>query len=136
MVALLIGAIGVLDRTEMDHFADIFMLYQKRGKASDPAEQAALDAQLAPWTAHGAPGKRRADSGPDSISIKCVGVFDTVGARGLPEELTRSDKVRTLFGFPDRYLGEHIERAYQALALDEHRKDFVSRWALASNYTF
>lgn len=30
------GAIGVLDRTEMDRFADIFMLYQKRGKAEDP----------------------------------------------------------------------------------------------------
>ena len=126
MVALLIGAVGVLDRTEMDHFADIFLLYQKRGKAQDRAEIAALDAQLAPWTAHTSPGKRRADSGPDSFSIRCVGVFDTVGALGLPEELTHSEKMKTLFGFPDRYLGEHIERGYQALALDEHRKDFVS----------
>ncbi|GJE86180.1 DUF2235 domain-containing protein [Phanerochaete sordida] len=124
MVALLIGAIGVLDRTEMDHFADIFVLYQRRGKAQDARARAALDAQLAPWTAPGAPGKARADSGPHAFSIKCVGVFDTVGALGLPEELTRSDAVRTLFGFPDRHLGEHIERAYQALALDEHRKDF------------
>jgi hypothetical protein len=30
------------------------------------------------------------------------------------------------FGFPDRILGEHIERAYQALALNETRADFVS----------
>ena len=53
-------------------------------------------------------------------------MFDTVGSLGLPEELTHSTKIKTLFGFPDRYLGEHIERGYQALALDEHRKDFVS----------
>ncbi|EKM61098.1 uncharacterized protein PHACADRAFT_247474 [Phanerochaete carnosa HHB-10118-sp] len=124
MVALLIGAIGVLDRTEMDNFADIFLLYQERGKAQDQQEIAVLDAQLSLWTSHNSPGKQRADSGPSSFSIKCVGVFDTVGALGLPEELTHSEKMKTLFGFPDRYLGEHIERAYQALALDEHRKDF------------
>ena len=29
------GAIGVLDRTQMDHFASIFVDYQKRGKAED-----------------------------------------------------------------------------------------------------
>ena len=30
-----------------------------------------------------------------------------------------------MFGFPDNILGEHIERAYQALALNETRADFV-----------
>lgn len=29
------GAIGVLDRTEMDHFATLFVAYQKRGKSED-----------------------------------------------------------------------------------------------------
>lgn len=53
-------------------------------------------------------------------------MFDTVGSLGLPEELTLgSRKVRTLFGFPDSELGVHIERAYQALALNETRADFV-----------
>lgn len=125
MVAELIGGIGVLDRTDMDHFADIFTAYQKRGKAEDPGEIAALDKQLFPWTQHTSPGKRRADSDKDTFSIKCVGVFDTVGSLGLPEELTLSSpKMKTLFGFPDRHLGEHIQFAFQALALDEHRKDF------------
>ncbi|KAI0094838.1 hypothetical protein BDY19DRAFT_988637 [Irpex rosettiformis] len=124
MIALLIGAIGVLDRTEMDHFADIFMAYQKRGKAENHAEITALDSQLAPWTAHNSPGKIRADSDKDTFSIKCIGVFDTVGSLGLPGELNLSAKMKTLFGFPDRFLGQHIERAFQALAIDEHRKDF------------
>ena len=58
---------------------------------------------------------------------RCLGVWDTVGALGLPEELTPlSKKVVQLFGFQDRFLGYHIEAAYQALALNEMRVDFVS----------
>jgi type VI secretion system (T6SS) phospholipase Tle1-like effector len=57
---------------------------------------------------------------------RCIGVFDTVGSLGLPEELSfGSKKIQTLFGFPDSTLGDHVERAYQALALNETRADFV-----------
>ena len=34
-----------------------------------------------------------------------------------------------LFGLPDQKLGKYIERAYQALALDEDRIDFVRKIA-------
>ena len=45
---------------------------------------------------------------------------------GLPDELRVSTKkIKSLFGFPDTFLGEHIARAYHALALNEMRKDFV-----------
>ncbi|KAI0669822.1 hypothetical protein C8Q78DRAFT_976460 [Trametes maxima] len=125
MVAMFIGAIGVLDRTEMDHFATIFVAYQKRGKSDQPDEIRRLDEELSPWTGSDAPGKRRADGGPGGFSVKVVGVFDTVGSVGMPEELTLKDaKMKSLFGFPDRLLGHHIERAYQVLALNEHRADF------------
>ena len=30
------GDIGVLDRTEMDHFSEIFVSLQKRAKSTDP----------------------------------------------------------------------------------------------------
>jgi len=124
-VASFIGEIGILNRIDMDHFADIFVAFQKRGKAEDEDEKKALDAMLDPWVRDDAPGKKRADSGPDGFSIKCVGVFDTVGSVGLPEELTRhSETMKTLFGFRDKSLGEHIEKAYQALALNERRADF------------
>ncbi|KIJ68497.1 hypothetical protein HYDPIDRAFT_125092 [Hydnomerulius pinastri MD-312] len=125
MVAMFIGAIGVLDKTNMDHFADIFVSYQKLGKSSDPAEIAKLKKELEPWTSHTSRGKRRADSDQDTFSIKCVGVFDTVGSVGLPEELThKSPSTKSIFGFPNTELGEHIERAYQALAINETRVDF------------
>lgn len=58
---------------------------------------------------------------------RVIGVFDTVGSLGLPGELTvRSNKLRTIFGFPDHLLGHHVERAYHAMAINETRKDFVS----------
>ncbi|RDB28797.1 hypothetical protein Hypma_015566 [Hypsizygus marmoreus] len=126
MVAMFIGEIGVLDRRDMDHFAGIFLSYQRLGKCSDPQEIKTLKQKLAPWTRHDSHGKLRADSNQTSFRVKCVGVFDTVGSFGLPEELGFGwePEVQTMFGFPDKILGEHVERAYQALALNETRKDF------------
>lgn len=60
-----------------------------------------------------------------------IGVFDTVGALGLPTELRAGRKPERLFGFPDRKLGAHIQYAYQALAIDETRKDFVSNYSVS-----
>ncbi|KAG1749947.1 uncharacterized protein EDB91DRAFT_1046998 [Suillus paluster] len=125
MVAMFIGAIGVLDRTDMDHFADIFVSYQKLGKETDPTKIEQLEASLSKWTSRDSRGKRRADTDNDSFSVKCVGVFDTVGSVGLPEELThKSPSTKSIFGFPNNELGEHIERAYHALAINETRLDF------------
>ncbi|KAJ4499600.1 hypothetical protein C8R41DRAFT_754020 [Lentinula lateritia] len=126
MVAMFIGAIGILDRQNMDSFAGIFIAYQNLGKTTDEKEKQKLTAQLAPWNGPNSAGIRRAYAGGRDFSVKCLGVFETVGTLGLPEEITmRSPKLKRLFGFPDRLLGPHIERAYQALALNETRADFV-----------
>ncbi|KAJ7125623.1 hypothetical protein C8R43DRAFT_712084 [Mycena crocata] len=125
MTAMFIGEIGVLDRRDMDSFAGIFLAYQKLGKSKDDEEIRRLKEELSPWTKHDSPGKKRADSDDTSFSIKFVGVYETVGSLGLPEELThRSPRIRNIFGFNDRVLGEHIQYAYHALALNETRGDF------------
>ena len=55
--------------------------------------------------------------------IAFVGVWDTVGALGIPGRIF--DKFNTtLFEFPDRDLTPIVDRAYHALALDEHREDY------------
>lgn len=67
--------------------------------------------------------------------FRCVGVFDTVESIGLPEELTHAPpSSKSLFGFPNHTLGEHIQRAYHALAIDEARVDFVRSWILVLNF--
>ncbi|KAE9408130.1 hypothetical protein BT96DRAFT_808383 [Gymnopus androsaceus JB14] len=126
MIAMFIGAIGILDRRDMDSFAGIFIAYQHLTKPKDEQEKLALQAQLAPWNSPDSPGIRRAYAEDKTFSVKCVGVFDTVGTLGLPEELTlQKPKLQRLYSFPDKLLGPHIERAYQALALNEDRSDFT-----------
>ncbi|KAF8310057.1 uncharacterized protein EI90DRAFT_3161466 [Cantharellus anzutake] len=119
MVAMFIGEIGVLDRGEMDHFAEIFISYQKRGKTDDPKQGAEYDDILKPFQSGGL-----AKVGEKPFSIKVMGVFDTVGALGLPVEFGTHAKIRGLFDFPDKILGHHIERAYHAMALNEERANF------------
>ncbi|CAK5280206.1 unnamed protein product [Mycena citricolor] len=125
MVAMFINSIGVLNRTDMDYFAEIFLTYQKLGKSGDHEETHALREKLATWTSHTSPGKVRAVSAETKFSVKFLGVFDTVGSLGMPEEIShRSEHVRNIFGFNDRVLGDHVQYAYQALALNENREDF------------
>lgn len=124
MVAMLIGVIGMLDKTNMDHFGEIFVTCQKLGRTTDAAEIARLKAQLESWNSPASDGKGRTKLASNT-SIKCVGVFDTVGSVGLPEEIThKSPSTTSIFGFPNTRLGDHIERAYQALAINETRVDF------------
>lgn len=82
-------------------------------------EKETLNAQVKPWTQSDSPGKIRANFDDSSFAIKydhsqyvcswqthvlslrCVGVFDTVGSIGIPDELkfgASDDKMRTLFG--------------------------------------
>lgn len=64
-----------------------------------------------------------------------MGVFDTVSSLGLPEEIAMHTKsIRTIFGFSDTFLGEHIETAFQALGLNERRADFVSATSPYASY--
>jgi len=54
--------------------------------------------------------------------IKMVGVWDTVGSLGIPALFGGVDPV--LYGFLDTNLHPNVLNAYQALAIDERRKQF------------
>lgn len=57
------------------------------------------------------------------IGIKFVGVWDTVGALGIP--LDALTKIKTaIYEFHDTQLSSIVENAYQAIAIDENRKDY------------
>ncbi len=55
-------------------------------------------------------------------NIKCVGVWDTVGALGIPLGLFTRFNER--YQFHDVQLSSTVDNAFQALAIDEHRKTF------------
>ncbi|HUF40494.1 MAG TPA: DUF2235 domain-containing protein [Verrucomicrobiae bacterium] len=84
---------------------------------------------------------RTRDDGPDSptalqfkarfsrdIKIKFLGVWDTVGALGVPLDLLQSFNMQ-FYEFHDTRLSKIVESAYHAIALDEHRGDYdVCLW--------
>jgi uncharacterized protein (DUF2235 family) len=67
------------------------------------------------------------------VKIRFIGVYDTVGALGVP--LTAAAKVNEpIVGFHDTTLGDTVEHAVQALAVDEKRGPYVpTLWTQAAN---
>ena len=63
--------------------------------------------------------------------VRLVGVWDTVGALGIPDGvipfLKKFDQAldEKLYGFLDTDLSPRVEAAYHAVAIDEHRKPFL-----------
>jgi len=63
------------------------------------------------------------------IPIHFIGVWDTVGALGIPDVASWFPFSRKRYRFHDTELSKIVRFAYQALALDEHRADFKpSKW--------
>ena len=65
-------------------------------------------------------------------TVRLVGVWDTVGALGIPDDLfipalRKFDRAidAKLYGFLDTDLSPRVEAAYHAVAIDEQRKPFL-----------
>jgi uncharacterized protein (DUF2235 family) len=63
------------------------------------------------------------------IRIKFIGVWDTVGALGIPGDVFKDVNMK-FYEFHDTKLSGIVENAYQAIAVDEHRQDYdVCLWS-------
>jgi len=102
----LIGYAGLLGKQDLDRFLELWKGYKEKDKNPDALKSF--------------------DKRHKNVRIKCMGVWDTVGSVGIPAEFARFDLFfRRYYGFFDTDLGEHIEHAFHAMALDERRKNFV-----------
>jgi len=102
-VAGLIGTIGLLDKPEMFAFNEVWDYY-----TLPKADRKEYDLNKI------VPNRHR------SIPISCVGVWDTVGALGIPGSKLCSRS----YTFHETSLGSHIRHAFQSLAMDERRGNF------------
>jgi uncharacterized protein (DUF2235 family) len=110
-LAGLIRNCGLLKRRFADQEDSAFEMYRDRGQAAyhpNGGEAAAF----------------RASYAHDPVPITCIGVWDTVGALGLPIELFGLD-TQTKYGFHDVTLSSRVKNAFHAIAIDEHRKAFA-----------
>jgi uncharacterized protein (DUF2235 family) len=58
------------------------------------------------------------------IGVRYLGVWDTVGALGVPKSILFSDKFNKKFQFHDTALSDFVKSARHAVAIDETREDF------------
>lgn len=80
-------------------------------RTTDPSLRAAMKADL------------RAQYAMTDVTIRMVGVWDTVGSMGIPGHLfTNFDQSR--YGFLDTTLSPCVKSAYHAISLDERRAPF------------
>jgi uncharacterized protein (DUF2235 family) len=109
----LIRNAGILRREHVDRIDDAYGLYRGRGDERHP---------------NGVKSTRlRARYSHDEIEVRFVGVWDTVGALGVPGVPKRFSG--RLWAFHDTQLSSKVMLAYQALAIDEKRRPFVpSLW--------
>ena len=103
-VAGMIGSVGLLQRSEMERFVDAWDWY-----TDDRGQRQVADLDRI------APKRFRED-----VDIECIGVWDTVGALGIPGTRFCADS----FKFHETELGAGVRYAFQALAMDERRGNF------------
>lgn len=118
-LAGLIGAIGILHEREMGDFQMAWDWYRLPKEHRDIS---ALDQSF--------PQRVR------DVPIRCIGVWDTVGALGLPRNIVTGNwhPCASSYRFHDTNLGSHVDFAFQALSIDERRKPFSPvPWTLPAN---
>ena len=110
-LAGLIRNSGILKPENMDQLQNAYQIYKSRKPEHQPRE---VEATLF----------RKTFAVADISKIKFIGVWDTVGSLGNPLLLNGILSRRN--GFHDTKLSTSVEHAFQALAIDEKRRNFVA----------
>jgi hypothetical protein len=106
-VAGMLAHVGLLRKHHMENFDEVWDYYRL------PEEQ--RNEQEAERLGHFPDRVHR-----DQLGIRCIGVWDTVGALGIPGHRF----CQTAYQFHDTNLGPGVEYAFQALAIDEERAPY------------
>ena len=106
---------GILRPEHESLIPDGFALYRSRDGSRTPRSEASrLFRQNYAWS--------------DRTPIRCIGVWDTVGSLGVPNDLFQGI-LKHLFRvnreFHDTDLSSSVDFAFHAVAIDEHRKSFL-----------
>ncbi|HRO10934.1 DUF2235 domain-containing protein [Amaricoccus sp.] len=121
---------GILERRHAAALPAAVALYRARAPETGPDSPAAL-AFRAAHSAHVTTGAHepawRARQGlPEGhpLAIRYVGVWDTVGALGVPEHLVLARRLNRGLAFHDTNLSGLVRAARHAVAIDERRRTF------------
>lgn len=119
-LAGLIRRCGIVRRRHVHRAPEAFELYRKRFADADDPQLLRFRAET-----NKRPEGMGRDQTPPAIPIEYVGLFDTVGQRGLPSGLgPLTDIFNRKFEFHDLALSRHVKSARHAVAIDERRFAF------------
>ena len=129
-LAGLIRNCGILERRHADALPAALALYRGRTPDTGPDSPAAL-AFRAARAAHVTVGRReaawRAERGLPAgtpVGLAYIGVWDTVGALGVPSDLGIARWLNRGLSFHDTALAKTVAAARHAVAIDERRRTF------------
>ncbi|KAJ5125271.1 hypothetical protein N7526_007448 [Penicillium atrosanguineum] len=145
-IAGLISDIGICDQSNLNKFPDLWKVYKQHGK-DHPGKRFHRSDAWYEWMwgkldeNQGAGGPNETElrwtqmaegewSPDETKEVEVVGVYDTVGALGMPEVFGFKFPQKFLFWKDQPYwqnteLCVNIKHAYHALALDESRRAFA-----------
>lgn len=139
----LIRNCGIISRRSLYDIRGAIELYMNRDKDSSPDAEAARLFRFKHCPTLCLPGDTHWRCVTDStwkkekateLSVKYLGVWDTVGALGVPNHLKFLSKItNSKYGFHDTRLSRVVGRARHAVSADEQRRTFDP--ALWSNLT-
>lgn len=122
-LAGLLRKCGVLRRESVDKARAALQIYRDRHISADDSEAARFRA------AHAIAWPRLGESPfgapPVDLRIRYLGVWDTVGALGIPHFFPVSARLNKRYEFHDTALSRAVEFARHAVAIDERRAAFA-----------
>jgi uncharacterized protein (DUF2235 family) len=118
-LAGLVRNAGVLRPEHADRVDAAYDLYRNRDDSARPTGDEAV---------------RFRESYSHAATIDCLGVWDTVGALGIPTRGPVGWVSRRRHGFHDVNLSSHVRNAFHAVAIDERRAPFApTLWAVRAD---
>lgn len=129
-LAGLIRNCGIPGNGEKGSIPEAIKLYRSRGDDSKPDDKRSLRfrADFSPRVATSQTDKDMRDNPEECVlyNTRFLGVWDTVGALGVPAHLTRLSSIfNGKYRFHDTDLSRSVFAARHAVAIDERRRTFV-----------
>lgn len=121
-LAGLLRKCGVLRRDQVDKARDALELYRHRHISADsPETERFRSAHAIAWPRLSSPFS----APPVDLRIRYLGIWDTVGALGIPRVLPFSINLNARYEFHDTALSRSVDFARHAVAIDEQRAAFA-----------
>ena len=124
---------GIMSRRSLQHIREAVAWYESRSAKSNPNSEASRQFrfQHCPQLCVPGDGEWRKEAYPDAspsdvtdLRIHYLGVWDTVGALGIPKHLKLLAWLNGHHQFHDTNLSAFVERARHAVSADERRRSF------------